>query len=235
MEKILLNLIVLILLQFSNESKEIDFYANLIPERRIIICSDKENLDNNLIFNEFLNKNGFTCLIKIKKNGLYRVNLHLLKIDDKHYTQFKDLINKNKQTDSNLIDLYIGQSYLFNDIETKEFHKKTDLKKQFWIRLSHGKISYIRNNTCEYENIEKCEFEEAKDSLIMKTYLKINFYFKKSNFEEIILLENKMASRLSSSADECDPPCVNGACNDGDCACQLGYMGINCSISNNNF
>jgi hypothetical protein len=67
----------------------------------------------------------------------------------------------------------------------------------------------------------------------MKNFIKLNFYFKNENTQQISLLEKKMANKLSTMGDDCDPPCINGACSDGDCACLLGYMGINCSISMN--
>ncbi len=36
---------------------------------------------------------------------------------------------------------------------------------------------------------------------------------------------------LEEEVEDCDPPCINGACSDTECYCQQGYMGKDCSIS----
>jgi hypothetical protein len=212
---------------------EIDYYAYFIPERKITVCSDKPNFNNNIILNQFENENGISCFINIQKYGIYRINLHLSKIDSKNYRHFRDLINKNKETNDNVLNVYLGKSGLFNNIDCRIFSNKMEHKNQFWLNFSQGEISYIKNNNCDFSSIEKCEFLVVDDGLFMKNFIKLNFYFKNENTQQISLLEKKMANKLSTMGDDCDPPCINGACSDGDCACLLGYMGINCSISMN--
>ncbi len=36
---------------------------------------------------------------------------------------------------------------------------------------------------------------------------------------------------MKKETDDCDPACEFGVCSEGDCNCQQGYMGPNCSVS----
>jgi len=71
--------------------KEIDYYAYFVQAGNIVICSERKHVSSNLILNEFENENGYTCLLNLKKNGLYRITLHVSQIEDRT-SIYKDLI-----------------------------------------------------------------------------------------------------------------------------------------------
>lgn len=232
--------IIILLFKYSCQFEEFDYFAYYIPGKNIIICSDKQYVRSNLILNEFENDNGFTCLINLKKNGIYRINFQLAKLNDDKGL-YSEMINKNLDQSKNMLDINLGKNSLFKDLDLAFFQRKPSLSKQFWVKFDHGKVSYLSNNDCESSNIEDCNFLLVKDSVFMKKFIKLNFIFKQQNFQEIVLLEKEMLSKIVynntlgkfKSTEECDPACVYGICNEGDCQCKMGYMGINCSISNN--
>lgn len=208
---------------------DLEYYAYVLPGKNFIVCSDKEYIKSNLIMNEFESDNGYTCLINLKNNGVYRINLKISKIED-NLGMYKDLINKESDPKKTLLDISVGDSLLYKQIDMTLFSDKHSINKQFLIKLEYGKVSFINASGCDVENLTDCSFVEAKNSLFMKKFIKLNFIFKKPNFQEITLLEKSLTSKFTTT-EECDPPCINGLCSNGECYCQGGYMGINCSIS----
>lgn len=191
--------IFLIFLQFSTSQAEqlteIDFYAFFVPNKNLIICSEKEDVKNNLLLNEYENDNGYTCLINLKKNGVYRINLHVLKVEDKHEvfkTESSEILDKDNS--NKVIEIAVGKTVLYKNLNTSSFTKNNSFKRQFLVKFEKGKVSYIPNNDCNTNEIETCNFIYAEESVFMKKFIKLSFTFTKVNFQEIILLEKASTS-----------------------------------------
>jgi hypothetical protein len=178
-----------------NTLKELDYYAYVVQASKIVICSEKEHISSNLILNEFENENGYTCLLKLRKSGLFRITLHLSQIEDKTGI-YKEMIEKNlsESKKRTIMDVSLGKNAVIKTVELSSFKEKTLIKKQFILKLDHGKITYLTDNNCDFNKIEKCNFMDTRDALFMKKYIKVNFYFKEPNFQEITLLEKSMTS-----------------------------------------
>lgn len=175
--------------------KELDYYAYIVQASKIVICSEKEHVNSNLILNEFENENGYTCLLNLRKNGLYRITLHISQIEDKTGI-YKEMIEKSlsESKKRTMMQVGLGKSAVIRTVELTSFKEKAILKKQFILNLDHGRITYLPDNNCDFANIEKCNFMDTKDALFMKKYVKVNFNFKEPNFQEITLLEKSMTS-----------------------------------------
>ena len=216
--------------------EEIDYYAYFIPVQNIIICSEKEYIKNQLILNELENEFGYTCLMGLKTKGVYRISLHVSLLQD---TTGMYADNNLSKPESKVMEISMGKNSLLKNIELSQFKNKTSFVKQFLVKFENGKIMYIPNNNCDIDHIESCSFMDTKDSLFMKKFMKLNFEFKEPNVQEITLLEkSSTSSKLYilflakfETSEDCDPACVHGVCNDGDCFCKLGYMGNDCSKS----
>jgi hypothetical protein len=198
---------------------ELDYYAYYSPKKSIIVCSNKpyQRGESNLILNEFETDDGYTCLLNLKKEGLYRVSLHLSKINEN-----EKLLPNDKE-----FDIKIGDSIIYSNVLSSNTF---NFIKQILIKLENGKVFYILNNNCDINNLSQCKFTLADNSLFLQKLVKINFTIKENYVNGIALIEKSSKAQFKAT-DDCDPPCVYGLCSDSDCLCQIGYMGINCSIS----
>lgn len=219
--------------QYENKIKEIQYFIYYIPEKDIILCSDKifSEKDINLIPNELKIDDKFTCVIETPNDSIYtRLNLHIPKINQK--------INYK----NNLIDIFLGETLIFNNLQilnNPEKNNKLFLKKQILLKFSNSKVYLSKNKNCKNEFLNDCKFYETQDSIFKQKYLMLNFKLKENNFKGISFLERKsiyknkkLINLVNQSNDnECNPNCDNGMCIDGECYCLSGYIGSSCSIS----
>ena len=178
---------------------ELDYYAFFIQANNIIICSEKEYVKSNLILNEFENENGYTCLLNLKKNGIFRITLHVSQIEDKTGL-YSEMIKKSlSKSSKSILQIGLGKSAVLKKMEIDIFKQNKPIKKQFLIKLDHGKVTYLHDNNCDFRDLDKCVFMDTKDALFMKKYIKVNFEFKEPNVQEITLLEKSTSSKLIKS------------------------------------
>jgi hypothetical protein len=204
------NLIYLLLLTIVYLQTNVDYYAYYYPEKNLLICSKEKYNTENVLFNEFEDDNGFTCLINLK-DGFYSINLNLSMI---------------KGGDSyELIDMSIGDNAVYNNIDLGGLDSDNFVKKNFYVKFENGKINYSLNS-CEGKN---CNFVEANNAIINNDLLKLNFSLRKPFLKDIILLEKQSKLVKWAASDDCDPVCVHGICSEGECLCEEGYSEQDCS------
>lgn len=201
-----LTIFILSLINVSYSFNLYDYYAYYSDGK--IICSEKEFNKSNQIFNEYEMDNGFTCLFDNKKDNNFRIKLHIDKI--------------NNDSDNKMLDIQLGNIFLTKSLEINRINSYIiDLL----IKIEDNNLKFAFFNKCT----EDCLFLNSENSIFMGRFLKFEFILNENNTPEIVLLEK--ASIKPNIADECDPKCINGICQDGDCLCLGGYMGANCSVS----
>jgi hypothetical protein len=183
---------------------KIDYYAYYYPEKKLLSCSkDKYNTEN-VLFNELHDDNGFTCLINLK-DGFYSINLNLLMVKGDH--------------NYDLIDMSIGENIIYNNID---LGSENSNNRTIYVKFENGKVNY---SLCNDTN---CKYIEAKNAILNKDLLQINFSLRKP-FLNIILLEKQSKPAKWSASDDCDPDCVHGICSQGNCLCEEGFSEKDCS------
>jgi hypothetical protein len=205
------NLIYLILLTFASLQTNIDYYAYYYPEKGLLICTKEKYSNDKVLFNEFEDDKGFTCLINVKE-GAFTINLNLSMI---------------KGSDSyDLIDINVGDNMLYSNVDLGGLDEDNFVKKKLNAKFENGKI-YFSTNECDGIN---CKFSLANNAIINNDLLKLNFSLKRPFLRETILLEKK-SKKLEKWApsDDCDPTCVHGLCSDGECLCEEGFSEEDCS------
>jgi hypothetical protein len=158
------NYLVLIFLIFMTacpsscyDVKEIDFYVYYVQSKNILICSDKKEAKGGPILNEFENDKGFTCLLNLKKKlPFYLINIHISRVEEKNIQSFE-------------IDLDIGQFLLFKNLT------KLPTVKNFYLKLDEKSNKLFVVEKCDLNNFNNCLFQEAKDSIFMDKFVKLNF------------------------------------------------------------
>ena len=177
---------------YSSDLKEIDYYAYYLPGKNIVICSDKIK-PKGLILNEFEIENGYTCLLNLKKNGLYMLNLHISKLENSNDFDQSLLDSKPINGQHQLIDFSIGKNLIFNNIDTTD-EKNISFVRKVLLNKEGSKILIIDNKNCDINKINECKYFEADDVIFMKKFVKLNFHFKMANFSDIVLLEKESLS-----------------------------------------
>jgi len=171
---------------------ETDYFAYYIKQKNIIICSDKEYLSSNLVLNEFQNENGFTCLIDLKKSGVHKINLKVSKIEDKEGIFNNEKTITEKDENKTALEISIGSNSVYRNLDLTSLGSRSSFKKEFFVILDErGIVSFLPSNDCDLNKIETCKSVEAKDSLFVKKFIKLNFSFKVPNYQETILLEKE--------------------------------------------
>lgn len=158
----------------SSSVKLVNYYAYLIPERNIIICSNKPRQQTPEVLNEFENGSGFTCLVNLKSGRFFKISLHLSKAEESK-TQMKKLI-----------DVGIGDSILSKGIDLQGDSAVT---KEIFIKLENRRVLYSVN--CQEKELERCNFKISVGSIFMKRFLKLNFNLISPAADKIVLLERK--------------------------------------------
>lgn len=194
--------------------KEIDYFAYYIHSKNIMVCSYSKFTSESVFLNQFENgDNGFTCLFKLNKfmkneGEIFGINFHISNVGN----------NEQKYDLKRQVDFSLGNDLILPNLQVGRENYNFDKNLKF--KYENSKIFYAKDDG---------KFTEINDGIFMKNYLKINFNFHiDKNLLNIILLEKETAFK---SSEDCDPACEYGVCNDADCLCQIGYMGINCSIS----
>ncbi len=155
----------------------VDFFAFFIPNKNIVICSDKKDIKQGPILNEIENEKGFTCLINLKiKQPYYLVTLHISKVQKTYSHQEYEM------------DVDLGEGVLYRNLT------RLPTEKHFIIKIDSDskKVFYLPYEECTLEKIEKCPFKEAGDSLFMSKLLKLNFstrLINKNALNELNLIE----------------------------------------------
>lgn len=204
------NLIYLVLLTYVALQTNIDYYAYYYPDKGLVICSNEKYSNDKVLFNEFEDEKGFTCLINLKE-GLFTINLNLSMI---------------KGSDSyDLIDIGVGDNLVFSNIDLGGLDSDNYVNMKLFTKFENGKIYFSKNN-CEGND---CVFNPATNAIINNDLLKLNFSLKRPFLRETILLEKK-SKKLEKWApsDDCDPSCIHGLCNDGECLCEEGFSEEDC-------
>jgi len=178
----------------NSKINDIQYFIYYIPEKEIILCSDKifSESEMNLIPNELKLDDKFTCMINLDDSYIYsRINLHILKI-------------KRANFKKNLLDIFLGDTLAIENINIlRTYTDKNDqsyIRIQFLLKFVDSKVLYMKKLTlCKIENIDACEFTETEDSLFRKKNLMINIKLKESNDKEISLLEKKSIKHLDNN------------------------------------
>jgi hypothetical protein len=204
------NLIYLLILTFVRLQTNIDYYAYYYPEKKLVICSKEKYNTENGLFNEFEDDKGFTCLINLK-DGLYSINLHM------------SMIRGGDSYD--LIDMSVGDNVVYTNIDLGVVDTDQFVKKNIFVKFENGKLFYSLVE-CDGPN---CKFNQASNAIINNDLIKLNFSFKRPFLSETILLEKQSKMVKWESSDDCEPACVHGLCNEGQCLCEEGYSEQDCS------
>jgi len=170
----------------ANRISEIQYFIYYMPEKEIVLCSDKifSESEINLIPNELkLEDDKFICMINLEHTQIFtRINLHILKIKSKNYKK-------------NLIDIYVGDTPAIQSINILRVYGENNdqsyLRKQILVKFEDPKIFFLRHNVfdCKFDDLDNCEFSEAKDALFKKRNLMLNIKLKEPEVKEISLLE----------------------------------------------
>lgn len=168
----------------ANRISEIQYFIYYIPEKELVLCSDKifKESQINLIPNELKLDDKFTCMINLDQTKIYnRINLHILKIKSKNYKK-------------NLIDIYLGETPALENINIlRVFGENNDqsyLRKQILVKFVESKIFFLDNTfNCKIDDLDNCEFLETEDALFRKKNLMLNIKLKEPEVKEISLLE----------------------------------------------
>ncbi len=167
----------------STKINDIHYYIYYIAEKEIVLCSDKIFAESEikLIPNELILDGKFTCMINLdNKNLLNIIKLHILKVKS----------NNNKK---NLIDIFIGNSSVFSDINilrsNDDIKHSSYLEKQIFVKFLDSKIFLLKNpKQCNIEQLQNCEFIETEESLFRKKNLMLNIKLREANDNKPILL-----------------------------------------------
>lgn len=206
--------------------EELDYYAFIVPHKNLVLCSEKNTLNSTLILNEVEIENGYSCLIGIKKRNTLKINLVIKSVDNEGIFRYK------QNSNFNYLEVNIGKFNLISKLVMSSTDAKFNYTKHFYVKYNQGKIFY-----CSSENSMNCHFV---DSLVLDRFIKLNFNFtlKKEKTEEIVLLEKEATSTIRilhlakfKTSDDCDPNCVHGVCNEGECYCQSNWTGTSCNES----
>jgi hypothetical protein len=169
----------------ANKISEIQYFIYLVPEKEIVLCSDKifSESEINLIPNELKLDDKFTCMINLDQTKIYhRINLHILKT--KNFKNYK----------KNLIDIYLGETLTIKNINILRVYGENKehsyLRKQILVKFVDSKIYFLKNAyECKIENLDNCDFADAEDALFRKRNLMLNIKLKEPEVKEISLLE----------------------------------------------
>lgn len=180
----------------NSKISDIQYFIYYIPEKEIILCSDKifSESEMNLIPNELKLDDKFTCMINLDDSNIYnRINLHILKIKTANYKK-------------NLLDIFLGDTPAIKNINIlRSYTDKNDqsyIRIQILLKFVDSKILYMKKlSLCKIENLDACEFTETEDSLFRKKNLMMNIKLKESNDKEISLLEKKSIKNLVTNDD----------------------------------
>lgn len=168
----------------ANRISEIQYFIYYIPEKEIVLCSDKIFSESqiNLIPNELKLDDKFTCMINLDQMKIFnRINLHILKIKSKNYKK-------------NLIDIFLGDTPALENINILRVYGENNdqsyLRKQILVKFEDAKVYFLRNAfDCDIDELDKCEFSVTEDALFRKRNLMLNIKLKEPEVKEISLLE----------------------------------------------
>jgi hypothetical protein len=188
--------------------KELDYNVYYIKEKNMIVCSDKNNRisnnsnstikQNNLINNhhnsyimneyenESENENGYTCLMKLKGEGIYKINIKFFIIKKNNnftiskFSNIKEIINENKlikEDNNRIVDILFGDFCIVKRLNLINRQEGIVFKKELLIRFQNNQIYILEkanSNSNLHENI-------INNIVFNKNLLKLNIIYNKNN------------------------------------------------------
>jgi hypothetical protein len=124
-----------------------------------------------------------------------------------------------------LVDINVGENIAYSGIDLGGMDSDEFVKKTLFVKFQNGNVYYSLNQ-CDGTN---CKFNQANNATINNDLLKLNFSLKRPFLRETILLEKQSKLVKWEASDDCDPACVHGICNEGQCLCEEGYSEQDCN------
>ena len=129
----------------STKYEDINYNIYYLTDPDVIVCSslNQKHLLNNFVLNEYEIENGYVCLLKLYKNGLYRLNLNfsVLKNSEDHLSNIEASAINNKEANkrgiNDSVDISLGNFLIANGLSTIQNKENTELihKKHILIKF----------------------------------------------------------------------------------------------------
>lgn len=208
----------------SYDTNELNYFVYFLRDRNKIICTRREIENSSSISKSILPDYESSCLIELKQDGIYKLNLKLKEINFNSLSNLYENLNENDNDHSKkTLKIIIDENILVNNLE---YDPHYIISQELFLKLDNGIVYYSNHDLCnDYKNKRNCRFIPIPN--INPSQIKLDFDFASYDHNNNIVLIEKESKTNSNS---CSPPCVNGICYNSSCFCKNGYMGANCSI-----